>query len=182
MKKILLILLVLAGITGFKAAEAMACSCIVNPSPLVRLEDSDTVFVGEVSEITPVPERPWPDPYPFRGESVNFSISDMIKGADEKAKEIEIQNNGGSCVYPFKNGEKYLVYTYRGEKGELGTGLCSGNALADEAQKEIRILKGEARWYDTDPRTVFAVVFSGLLIFCGIKLIFNASKKDDEKK
>ena len=161
MKKGFLLALFILGLSTLKSEEVMACSCFGDIPVRIKIESSEMVFIGKAEKI--------------EDSVVEFDLSEVIKGP--KTENLELQRDQGSCDYFFEKGKEYLVYTHRDETGELTTSLCSGNSLVSEAAKEIRIIKGEAKWYDIRPQAVFAFLFSVILVVCFIKLILNSRSK-----
>lgn len=45
--------------------------------------------------------------------------------------------NGADCGFPFRQGEDYLIYAYRDQKGRLATSICSRTRHVTEAKQDL---------------------------------------------
>jgi len=114
------------------------------------LRDAPLVFAAEVVEIG----KPYPDVMKTKDAyaemakvKVRLKIERVWRG--ELPEEVVITGGAvkfpdGSiwmvgCLYPFEEGEKYLVYA-NGTKNELGVSMCSRTRPLDKAAKEVEIL------------------------------------------
>jgi hypothetical protein len=109
-------------------APASACKC----APCDWCDDwsrYDAVFDGVVVDIDgDVRERNHP---------VRFAVNRAWRGI--AAPEVVVYTAGtrGSCGFPFRKGERYLVLAYRTPTGRLSTGTCggTGHLSAEEAAR-----------------------------------------------
>jgi len=92
---------------------AAACSCGRTPTVQEALGRAESVFVGRVAETWPVAAHIMDMDTIVR--RVTLRISTTWKG--DPGPEIVLVDLLGSCSYPFRRGEKYLVFTYRLPEG-----------------------------------------------------------------
>ncbi len=103
------------------SGTAYACSCI-SQTVEERVEGSDLVFVGTLVRL----EGAWPV----------FAVERYYKGSGSAELTVSDPLGGGaSCSYFDQEGvvddeRDFLVFAYFGASG-YSTGLCSGNAAAD---------------------------------------------------
>jgi hypothetical protein len=63
---------------------------------------------------------------------MRFDVRESLRGDLGNEVTVETGSGGGDCGTPLPPGERFLIFAYKNEKGELSTGLCNGNqALAD---------------------------------------------------
>src|SRR5262245_35906275 len=89
--------------------EARCCTCVIPGPPCQEYWKASTFFSGHVTEITTFTS----DEEPFKGykqKLVRFSVIQAFRGASGTSAETVTGNGGGDCGYPFKVGERYLVY------------------------------------------------------------------------
>ena len=56
--------------------------------------------------------------------------------------ELMTEPSGGQCGYPFRAGEKYVVYAYRYEgDAKLWASICSRTHPVGEADEDLRYLE-----------------------------------------
>ena len=106
---------------------AYACMCGSSGSPRDAMAEADAVFLGKVVAIHA------PGPSMRDGQlvissadllKVEFSVSQVWKGPRREAMTVETERMGVSCGYEFKEGRRYIVYTWGGSR----TGLCTRTA------------------------------------------------------
>lgn len=147
LRKISLIILSLT-ILFIGARQASACTCYgrlnnENFQPCGSYWMADAVFVGLAENVSIENGR----------MKVSFTVEKSIRGASDKTIEIFTSASSGSCGYPFKEGERYFVYSRRGQDGKLEESLCGPTVLlrsaaADlEYQKEIEAGKSGTRLF-----------------------------------
>jgi hypothetical protein len=108
----------------------MACNCQRPGSPREELQRVDTVFSGEIINVSEG----------SRGK-IEFKVEKFWKGP--RAKRISIRRYEQSeCAYPFVVGKKYLVYAYG--KEILSTHVCTRTRDLDKASDDLREL-GEGK-------------------------------------
>ena len=122
------------------ADPASACSCGSSGPPCQSFFRVDAVFVGVVRTITEV-EAP-PDPMPFRRRLVTFTVERALRGLEGASVGVTTGMGGGDCGYEFKAGERYLVYAYKAQDGQLHTGICSRTRPIAEAADDLRFIDG----------------------------------------
>jgi protocatechuate 3,4-dioxygenase beta subunit len=57
------------------------------------------------------------------GLLAHFTIEEPLKGIKEKTIDVATGGGGGDCGYPFKSGERYLVYAYKSEGAALDSNI-----------------------------------------------------------
>src|ERR1041384_8193187 len=93
-----------------------ACSCEDAKSPCEQVWKSGPIFSGKVATVSQV-LRPIQSVNPSNGKQqytpkhlVHFVIENSWKESLPKEVDVETGIGGGDCGYPFKEGERYLVY------------------------------------------------------------------------
>ncbi|MBX2827516.1 MAG: hypothetical protein KTR22_05105 [Flavobacteriaceae bacterium] len=100
----------------FVSTLSYACTCagLVEIPVLKRLNSTEKVFEGQVTEVTEKNEF---------SLITTFQITRQIKGVRSMEYiQVESSNNGAMCGIRFDVGERWLVFSNSGY-----TGLCSGN-------------------------------------------------------
>lgn len=139
------------------AREASACSCAFGgAAPCQAYWSTDVVFVGAVvgeSRLT-VEEGS----YKFTRRLVRLSVEQPLRGVEAAEVEVVTGWGGGDCGYPFRRGERYVVYADRGEKdGRLYTGICTRTRPLAEAEEDFAFVRALGAAEPTG--TVFGGVF-----------------------
>jgi hypothetical protein len=115
------------------ARVADACQCDAIGPPCQNFFEVHAVFAGTVRSVMPVPR------VPTAMENVRVEFEDTIafRGVEGPTQTVMTSAPGvGACAYPFKRGERYVVYAYRTKPGEpLSTTICSRTRpIADAAE------------------------------------------------
>src|SRR6266513_163814 len=96
--------------------SAAACTCVQMPSPCTSFKGTPIVFVGLVTSIKEdrVDIMRFGQKENIRtGLLAHFTIEESLKGINQKTVDVATGGGGGDCGYPFKGGERYLVYAYQ---------------------------------------------------------------------
>ena len=117
--------------------DAAACECEAAGPPCQNAFRVDAVFLGTVRAITTVATTP-ESTYPRR--LIVFAIDRTFRGIQDATVEVTTGVGGGDCGYVFKDGERYVVYSYRGRDGRLSTGICTRTRLASQAADDLMFL------------------------------------------
>jgi hypothetical protein len=112
--------------------RAYACSCAML-GPAERLAGADAAFVGVVVALA--------DPQLAQRElsidpvRYTFAVDESLKGSLANVVLVtSSHDNGGNCGMDFAAAQRWRVYAYVDESGQLTTNGCSGNELlADRA-------------------------------------------------
>lgn len=147
-------LLLCVGLKG----HLFGCSCS-GPRRSCENLRSDAVFAGRVVETMPVRHQADKEDSWYHGYSMRFAVDEAFRGSLGTEVTIETGSGGGDCGTPLRPGDKYLIFAYRNDKGELWTGLCSGNQrLTDnpEAEKTLELFRGLAK---KETATIFGAVW-----------------------
>ncbi|HJQ30821.1 MAG TPA: hypothetical protein VJ866_01505 [Pyrinomonadaceae bacterium] len=122
------------------AARALACQCRERQPPCSQYAEADAVFVGSVTDSTPVDENL----SPLEGSShrkIGFSVERAFHGVE--GARAELIEWGTSCDFGFADGKTYLVYAYRSRGEEvLSTSYCSRTRELSEASADLTYLDG----------------------------------------
>jgi hypothetical protein len=110
-------------------ARVFACSC-PRVTPAVALANAEVAFVGVVAAI----DDPNSGPLVGSGDALRytFAIEQTLKGAPKVSLEIGSARSSASCGQEFAAAQRWRVFAYADEAGQLQTGLCSGNELLAE--------------------------------------------------
>ena len=98
------------------------------------------------------------------GLVAHFTIEESFKGIDQKTVDVATGGGHGDCGYPFKAGERYLVYAYKSEGDALnssisrtvigGTGalsaplsanICSRTRRLEFASDDVELIRASIR-------------------------------------
>jgi len=97
-----------------------------NPSPCTAFKGTPVVFVGLVKSI----DEQMVDINRFGkvmkvrvSLTAHFEIEDALKNISGHQVTVLTGGGGGDCGYPFKAGERYLVYSYRSEDEALNSSI-----------------------------------------------------------
>ncbi len=144
----------------FSSSPVLGCKCVSPPPEVKTARDlaqwyanrSDAIFEGSVEQI----ELKWPvleakvgdlisadieqDPPAMQ---VSFDISRSYRGPRQQNIRIRTGLGGGDCGFRFEVGERYLVYAYADESGQLSTNICTGTARLEESQADLSYMRGE---------------------------------------
>jgi hypothetical protein len=103
--------------SGLKALSCLSCPRVVQGPPCQEYWRADAVFIGLVTELAVIP---WPasNPVhwqPYKQLTARLFIEEAFRGIEG----TEITFVMDDCPYPFKQGERYLVYAHRDRDGKL---------------------------------------------------------------
>ena len=111
----------------FPLAAAPCWVCYVPKTPAEQLQKSAIVFVGRVVMTD-------------NREIAKFSVHEVFRGKVGKQEQMDLLQS--TCAFPLQNGETYLVYTSRSEKGYLqGASQCSRTARVADAADDLKFLR-----------------------------------------
>ena len=68
---------------------------------------------------------------------MTLEVTTPLKAADESPLIIETLASQEQCGVPFRAGEEYFVYAYRGPEGDLETDMCTWTATVAQAAKDV---------------------------------------------
>jgi len=117
--------------------NASACECGGGGPPCQNAFQVDAVFLGTVRALSMLGET---TDSRFPRPLVVFAIEQAFRGVQDATVEVTTGMGGGDCGYPFKNGERYVVYALRGRDGRLSTSICTRTRLASQAADDLRFL------------------------------------------
>lgn len=110
------------------ARDAAACDCAPPPPPKEALEKAAAVFLAKVVKIEDDPK--------FAGlRRVHVTVERWWKGGVAAQLTVCTPKSGAACGFGFREGDRYLVYTYAepGSK-EMFVSLCSRTATIENAK------------------------------------------------
>lgn len=149
----LILALLCLGLNG----DLFACSCVGPQRPCENLRH-DAVFAGRVVETVPTRHQADKQDSWYAGYSMRFAVDEAFRGSLGTEVMIETGTGGGDCGTPLKPGDKYLIFAYRTEKGELWTGLCNGNQRLTDNPEAEKILELFRTLTKEDTGTIFGAV------------------------
>ena len=116
--------------------EALSCSCAPADPVCEVFSRTSAVFTAEVLSIEddPLVETRVGQPPPRR--RVTLRVERIFRGAPAKQVEVTTARGEGDCGYPFKRGEKYLVFATELD-GRLQVSVCSPTRPLAEAAKQL---------------------------------------------
>jgi hypothetical protein len=134
-------LLVVCAVAALWPTRADACKCAPQTSACEEFARVDAVFVGRVVSIQPATDTP-----KFGSRRVQIAVVDALRGVSPGSVTVRTYPaDGGSCGYPFVEGETYLVYAFQPEAGVLVATMCGRTRLAADVPDEIGYLRALAR-------------------------------------
>jgi len=148
------ILLLCVGIKG----HLFGCSCRGWARACEKL-GHDAVFAGRVIETLPARHTADKPGSYYPGYSMRIAVDEAFRGSLGTEVIIETGSGGGDCGTPLEPGDKYLIFAYRNDKGELWTGLCSGNQRLTGNPDAEKILQLFRTLTKTDAGTIFGFVW-----------------------
>ncbi len=108
------------------AVDVDACTCARSGSPCSAFKETPVVFAGVVKSV----DEQKAEVLRFgrketvrTGLTAHFQVEETLKGIDAAEVDVVTGGGGGDCGYPFKVGERYLVYAYKSEAGALGASM-----------------------------------------------------------
>ena len=109
--------------------QVLACSCI-QLAEGQALANADAAWVGVVTAVdNPNTAQPDQGPDPVR---YTFAVEEMLKGELAISIDVRSQVSSASCGQEFALAQRWRVFAFADEKGQLQTGLCSGDELLGE--------------------------------------------------
>jgi hypothetical protein len=132
------------------ASVANACTC-GGGSPCEAYASASVVFVGQVTRTglkaipRSLPDNAMSTTLTDGGVmSAQFKVEEAFLGI--KAAQIEILGQGTTCDFPFKSGERYLVFAYKDSRtGTVHTNICAGTASLAESNDNLAYIRKAAK-------------------------------------
>lgn len=133
---------------GPAARRAEACSCVAGGTDQAAFDRSDAVFVGQVADYAPPPQRETmssADPATW-----TFEVSEVYKGEVAPTQEVVSEVSGASCGLEIPHHGEFLVFAetespmdgrdgqYVGD-GQFYAGLCGGTRSTGEGPLEVAV-------------------------------------------
>lgn len=145
MKCLLLLLFALTCFTFSSTSSSSSsskpvCQCDEYGTPIcARYWRPDAVFVGQLRDITPPPDRPDANTFPIA--TLHFIVEQPFRGITSATVDVGTAS-GTSCDIQFVKGKRYLIYAYRSsESKQLFTGLCMGGGEAADAVDDLNYIR-----------------------------------------
>lgn len=139
--KLLLLLIMLAGLCIGDLPVAWACSCAQPDPPTEALAAADAVFSGVV---TASEASGGIGCSGAATTTVQFRVLQVWKGQSEETLTITTVSSSAACGYSFQTGVSYLVYAHRAYQ-QLTASLCSRTQPLGMAAVDLAALgKGES--------------------------------------
>ena len=141
------LMIAVAGVLAAPAAEA--CDCGGTGPPCVSVPRTPVLFAGRVTGITElvIPYKTGPDKtgkndFVSRYKSVRFDVEESFQGQQQKSVEVTTGQGDGDCGFPFRTGERYLVYARDlPQTGRLYTSSCTRTRPMSEARPDLDFLR-----------------------------------------
>ena len=139
MKCLLLLLIALTCFT-ISSSSKPVCQCHEYDVPVcARYWRADAVFVGQLRDITPPPERPTAQTLPVA--TLHFIVEQPFRGITSATVDVETLS-GTSCDLTFVKGMRYLIYAERdSDSKQLFTGMCMGGGEAADAVEDLNYIR-----------------------------------------
>lgn len=145
----ILAVLISAALAAGLPSVAEACSC-APPQGTARdsLAARDAVFSGRVVGLR-LPRR-GPDGHREEGTLIaSFEVERSWKGRFGQGVEVRTAISSAACGFPFRLGQRYLVFA-SGHPKLLGTNLCARTAALVESEQALRELGEPERRFGPD--------------------------------
>jgi hypothetical protein len=114
-----------------------ACSCLRTPNPPCRSYwNTPVIFDGIVTEFVAIEDNP----NGFENRKAKFKVENTYKGIKTEEVDIYTGDGGSDCGFPFRVGERYLVYAY-GDSNYLSTTYCARTANLKNANEDLDYFK-----------------------------------------
>jgi hypothetical protein len=126
---------------------ASACDCGARSvRPCAAYWDAKAVFKGRVTQVSEsgIREGGSERDAPFFYKLVRFKLEESFRGVRGATVEVLTGRGGSDCGYDFVPGRRYIVYAREGSKGKLTTTTCSATRPLEEAQADLRFIRGLA--------------------------------------
>lgn len=124
-----------------RAASYLSCPQVVQGPPCQEFWRADAVFIGLATEVVAV-DWSGTNLVPFsqyRRLTARLSVEEVFRGVE--ATEVMFEMN--DCPYPFKQGERYLVYAHKGRDGKLYQSIGrSRTRPLSEAGGDLEYIRG----------------------------------------
>lgn len=131
--RLLVITMFVALVSVFQGTPAAACSC-ARPEPAEAFQQSDAVFIGQISEI----RRPGSLMINEQEARYIFSVETVFKGDVYEQQSIVTHAQGPTCGLEITGPGQFLMFaTTNGfggpepDDGEFASSLCSANTSVD---------------------------------------------------
>jgi hypothetical protein len=124
-------------VLGMVADRAEACECPSSGPPCQNYFQVDAIFLGTVQTISPL------EGTRDLRRLVVFTMDRAFRGVDGVTAEVATGMGGGDCGYPFRVGERYIVYAFRTRDGSrLAASICSRTRPAAGAVEDLKFIEG----------------------------------------
>jgi hypothetical protein len=129
-------------VLSLSAIRAWCCSCAGSPvgnPPCQSAWQYDAVFTGTVESIAaPATALPFPQ------RQIRLTVAEPFRGIDPGPRDIVIETGlgGGDCGYNFERGRQYIIYASKRPGGALSTGICSPTRPVEDAEEDLKYLRG----------------------------------------
>ena len=111
---------------------AEGCEC-GPPSPCQALSSADAIVVALVRDIS------WVDTPDGHGMTVVVTLA-VERSFVGDASSVVLKSRFTSCSFPFRTGERYMVYARQNDDGSYAASFCSGTKLLAEAGEDLTFL------------------------------------------
>jgi hypothetical protein len=145
-EKLFLLAFIVCGLSFFAerpvTSSCVSCPTIMQGPPCQEFWRADAVFIGLVTEAIAVD---WSgsniNPYSqYRQLKARLSVEQSFRGTESSAEVIFEMND---CPYPFKQGERYLVYAHKDREGKLYQRIgFSRTRPLSEAKEDLEFIRG----------------------------------------
>lgn len=141
MRRKLTVLLLTLAASLLCADRVLACTCMPPGSPCRAYGGASAVFVGTVTGVRE--KRRAGQDVDWTPRAFRFAVEQAFLGVEGAEVEVSTGTGGGDCGYGFREGESYLVYANRDEKGgRLVTGICMRTRPVSDAAEDLEFLRG----------------------------------------
>jgi hypothetical protein len=139
-------LLVLLCLFSF-SSTVVACSCVTQ-EPANAFNEAKVVFIGRMlggTQKLSLKDQAGKT-FTIEAGKVRFTVEEIFKGSNAEEFTVNVDSHEGTSCGPYglTRGERYLVYAYGTETGEiLFTGVCTRTQLVDGqyAKKDLAFLR-----------------------------------------
>ena len=142
-QKLAIYLLSLLTLFSLTTDALASCPLVQQGPPCQEYWRTEAVFIGVANRVVRTPDKPTADNWMSVQTTVYFTVVEAFKGAGGTALVLNLD----SCGYPFKEGERYLVYAHRNPNNkelDVRIGHTRTRPLS-EAAEDLEYIRGLAQ-------------------------------------
>jgi Tissue inhibitor of metalloproteinase len=126
----------------FSPSRVGACDCVYPNTPCKAFAGAAYVFSGRVVKVLPIRAKSTTG-NEYEQRLVSVEVERNYRGVDKRnSVEIVTGNSDADCGFLFREGERYLIYAYRGsDPGKFYASSCSRTQILSQAGLDLEYLE-----------------------------------------